>query len=406
MNPCRNCKGDLVEFLDLGRVPLANQLLSSPKDPYRKHPLGLAACESCTLVQLTHVVPANEMYRSYPYATGSSAVHKDHFDRMAQDVLEFTKKGGAPPGLWSGLVLDIGSNDGTLLAAFQERGMMGRGVEPASNLAKVASEKGVETFNVFFDQRFADWFVKDQGQADIVTATNVLTHVDNLDDLLAAVKTILKPDGWFVTETYYLPSIVNGNLWDMIYHEHLTYFTVHTLKDLMERRGFHLAYAQKVPVHGGSIRAYFQTGKKPDAFVLQPDLVLEHMELTRFAARVQVARKEIRHFVRDARKAGKTVIGYSAPAKATTLLNVCGLTVKDIPFVVDDSPLKQGKFIPGTGIPIFSPDTLSWWKSYTDLNKGVDYAIIFAHNLIDEIAPKLKARGIRAFVPLPEFREV
>jgi len=396
---CRNCGNEgLVTFLNLGRVPLANRLVDDPKERVKRYPLGLAYCTSCWLVQVTHVVPPRELFTNYPYATGSSQVHRDHFHQMAHDVMKYT-------GVKSGRVLDIGSNDGTLLGGFKGcGGFEVSGIEPATNIAKIASDNGIETFNVYFDKRVADWFAKDHGQADIVTATNVLTHVDDLDGFLKAVRAVVKSDGWFVTETYYLPNILKGNLWDLIYHEHMTYFTIQTLTDTMNRRGFGLAGVDHVPVHGGSIRCYFKPGYTVASAVTEKSTSEIIDECNRFSARVLETVKDIRHFIRDARREGKTVIGYSAPAKATTLLNVCGLTVKDIPFILDDAPLKQGKCIPGTGIPILNPNLPTAPDEYK--NMKVDYALIFAWNLANEIAPKLKERGIRAFVPLPVLREV
>lgn len=422
---CRNCKNPrLKTFLDLGSQPPANALKADRRQRIPKYPLALAYCRRCAFVQLTHVVPAWELYRDYPYLTGTSDVHRQHFHDMAEDVLKAVNRrfGQAhagdfdlPPG---GLVVDIGSNDGTLLEGFRDRGMRVIGVEPAKDIAQRAIRNDIPTYNAMFNSSVAHHILRTEGQADLLTATNVLTHVDDVDAFLENVGTLLKPDGTFVVEIYSLLSILNKTLFDLVYHEHLSYFTVRTLRDFLRARGMRLVHVEDVPVHGGSIRAYIRKGvtdapprSVAEAIAREPGPRKLIQECERFARRVAEARQDLVRFVRGGRtgrpgrplrdKPRMRIAGYTAPAKATVLLNYCGLTVKDIEYVVEDNPLKQGKHIPGTRIPIVPPHVLA--------EEPPDVVLIFAWNIAEEIkkkAMKWTVQDTKFFVPLPELREV
>ena len=391
---CRNCGGGLETFLDLGRIPLANHLLSAPDERYKRYPLGLAYCRSCFLVQNIHVVPPKELFSHYVYTTGSSKVHKKHFEELADQVMEEYEFESHNP-----LVVDIGSNDGTLLTPFKQGDMRVLGIEPAANIAKIATEAGIPTLNAYFNKRTVLHVLENYGSADIVTATNVVTHIDDLHAFLDAVQALLAPDGLFVVEVYDLVQMLKDTLFDLVYHEHLTYFTVRTLDEMMRKHGLHIERVVRVPTQGGSLRAFIRLGK-PEAHILwaEPETIELVQMFRQFALNVELARRAFRRFVRRMRRDGQRIVGYSAPAKATTLLNYCKLTVRDVAYVVDDNPLKQNRWVPGTKIPIYDPGVL-------DVDDA-DIAIIFAWNLVTEIAPKLIARGMKGFVPLPVLTEV
>lgn len=408
---CRVCGDDrLNQFLDLGPMPLANALLTEEQThrAEKKYPLALAVCVNCTFVQLTKVVPPEEMYTDYPYATGTSQAMTEHFAGMASDVdLRITLK---PPARDKHLVVDIGSNDGTLLKGFKALGWRTLGIEPAANLAAIARKHGIDTVTSYLNPDTVKGVVSQYGNADAVTATNVFSHVDDVYGFLRCVKALLSGRGAFVVEVYNLLSLLDNGALDQVYHEHLSYFTPRTLAILFEKAGLQLWHVEKVPVHGGSLRAY---ASLPGARAVrtsvsslletEPPASILFDRIDAFVEHVDKVRKDFRAFIVEAFQDRKRVIGYTAPAKATILLNACGTRGgHGIEYLVDDNPLKQGKYVPGVHIPILGPEAMK--------DRPPDYVIIFAWNLVDEIVRKLvhlkKKHGTQFFVPLPEFQEV
>ena len=411
---CRVCGGeDLRVAFDLGDMPLANRLLTReqflalPGVPEPRYPLALAVC-ACSFVQLTRVVPPEVLYADYPYATGTSEELRQHFAELAADVFY---KAGLQRG---GLAVDIGSNDGTLLAGFRALGMDVLGIEPAENLAARARENWIPTWMEFFGDATVKRIVLEDPHrfADVVTATNVLTHVDDALGFLRNVRSLLFPRGVFAAEMYYLPSLLASGTFDLVYHEHLSYFTARTLLRLLGDAGLEAFHLEVVPVHGGSLRVYaglpgtrpvrdsvrevLDAEPKPKEIPVLLEELREKAERTRWALRQFVDKVHVRN--------GKRIVGYGAAAKATTLLNYCGVGIESVEYIVDDNAWKQGRYVPGVHVPIVGPEVL---EAAYDL-QGT-HVLIFAWNLADEIAKKLaplKERGARLFVPLPELREV
>ncbi len=400
---CRVCGNEtLAPFLDFGPMPLANRLLSVDQlgATELKYPLILLCCQSCTFVQLSTVVPPQDLYADYPYATGTSPALVKHFHEMARDVVRtlHLKDGD--------LVVDVGSNDGTLLSGF--KGMRRIGVEPAETVGSIAQRKGIPTIPRFFTPELANEIRRLHGDAAAITATNVFTHVDRVYDFIEAVKVLLRPGGALVIEVYYLLSLLENVAFDQVYHEHLSYFTVRTLLRCFQNTGLEVFHVEKVPVHGGSLRAYVgwanqhtvrssvkaMLGNEPGRQEL-----FERYEA--FARRVDEAKWALQNFAWKAKAEGKVVAGYGAAAKATVMLNHAQLGPDDVSYIVDNNPLKQGKFVPGVRVPIVGSRHLE--------EKRPDYVLIFAWNLAEEILESLtdlKKEGVRFLVPVPVVREV
>ncbi len=404
---CRVCgTPDLEPYLSLGKSPLANRLLQENEleEAVEAYPLEVAYCKECHNSQLTCTVEPEEMFTDYPYVTSTTATFRKHFGDMAAHL---AKKLDLPE---RSLVVDVGSNDGLLLGKFADLGMNVVGVEPAGNIVKIARENGIDTIHGFFDEETAADILKLKGRAKLVTANNVFAHTAQIDGFVRSVLDVLEDDGVFVVEAQYLLDTLDTMTFDNVYHEHVSYFLVLSLERLFAQRGMQLFDVEHVDTHGGSLRVFAQKAGGPHPV---SDAVGEFKERERaagmdqlatykdFGRKVQEVREKVREYVQDVKNRDERLVGYGAPAKATTLLNFCGLNHKDLEYIVDDNPLKQGLFVPGTGIPIQSRD-------------GLDAAppanvLVLAWNFADEIirnSAELKEAGTRFIVPLPEPRLV
>jgi len=402
----RYCTGRLAEsFLDLGSMPLANSFLEGSAAGEKEFtcPLSLTGCPTCGLVQLTHVVPPELMFSNYLYVSSTTETFRRHFAEYAKRAKSHLLKEGPP---W--LAVDMGSNDGLLLACYQKEGLTAVGVEPASNLSREANERGQTTINDYFSVRTVQKILKDFGPADIVSGNNVFAHIDDIHDVLWNVTNLLDGKGLFVIEFPYLVTMVEELLFDMIYHEHLSYIAAGPLQAVLARFGLEIFEIEKVPTHGGSLRVFIQKkggGRTPSPVVLA--LIEEESRkgygsialYREFAKRVYAVRGELVDFVGNMKTQGTSLSGYGAPAKANTLINFCGLTSKQIDYIVDDNPLKQNMLTPGARIPVVSGKHL--------FEKPTDVVIIFAWNFALEIVKKLeplKQKGVRFITPLPKPR--
>lgn len=417
---CRLCASPLKRsVLQLEPTPLANEFLQPGDVREELFPLYLVECMACGHVQLPVVVDPERLFRNYVYVSGTSPTFVEHFRRYADEVSQ-------AHNLQEGdLVVEIGSNDGTLLRWFQQKGLRVLGVDPAAQIAGRATEQGIETLPFFFRETLAEHIVGKYGQAQLVVANNVFAHADDLAAIVRGVKKILAPrheaggppnwgGGVFIFEVQYLRDMLDGGLFDMVYHEHLSYHDVGPLSQFLRRHGLILKDVERVSTHGGSIRCTAEhiyedrTDQDPVYGRRFPSVLHACLEEQKrpvaslfSSMQQQIADRGflLRTYLHSARMKGKTVGGYGAPAKATTLMRqfkIAGL----IDNVMDDSPWKQGLCMPGSSIPVVSP-----------YQTNPDVLVLFAWNFAEPILAKLRAAGFFdghrvAVVPLPDFKEI
>ena len=401
---CRVCKGtDLVRFLSLGEHPPVDNFTDKAHiKEEKRYPLDVYFCRMCNLVQLLDVVAEDELFHGeYAYFSSASAPLVEHFKSYAEDLKkDFLQK--------NDLVVDIGSNDGILLQFFTGTYRV-LGIEPSSNVAEIARSKGIETIDGFFTVEMAGKIVEKYGKAKIVTANNVFAHIDDIDEIVSAVQTLLTDDGVFVSESHYLLDLIEKREFDTVYHEHLCYYSVKPLIHLFERFGMEVFDVRRVGVHGGSIRVYARkkSGKPRNPSVeillkLEEEAGLHSIErFSGFQKEVEAIREKLVSLVRGFRKEGKTVTAYGAPAKGNTLLNFCGFTADDLKYVTDTTPQKIGLLTPGSHIPVVSPEILA--------TETPDYILLLAWNYREFILKKEKAlreRGAKFIIPIPEVEIV
>jgi methylation protein EvaC len=384
-------------------MPLANGFLRSDDFPIEYFfNLGAAFCEQCAMPQLVHGVPRERMFNdSYPFFTASSATMAAHFEKLAAQIARSCLAQPDP------FVVEIGSNDGTLLRHIAEAGIRHMGVEPSANVAAIAEKKGVRSICRFFDDDAAREIVRDHGQADAVLAANCFCHIQDLHGLAVGLDRLLKPRGLLVFEDPYLGNIIENTAYDQIYDEHMFYFSVTGVARWLGRHGFEVIDAAPQPVHGGSMRytvgrhgawpanASIETWLREEARsgLQLPDTY------DRFRGRVEKSRDALVGLLRDLKRNGKRVAGYGATSKSTTVLNYCGITPDLIEFISDTTPLKVGKFSPGAHIPV---------RPHSEfVSRYPDSAVLFAWNHAAEILPKeggFRRAGGRWIVYVPEVK--
>ena len=402
---CRICSGrNLRSFLSLGPMPLANSFLPSPSDIDQEasYPLDVYFCETCSLVQLLDVVDPEILFRDYIYVTGTSDTIASHNLQYASTIVDLLKLGA------DDLVIEIASNDGSLLKCFRHHGVRTLGVEPAANIAEMACANGIDTIPQFFNSATAKQVRELYGRAKVVIGNNVLAHVDETRDFLSGCADLLEDGGLVVIEVPYLHDLLDRLEYDTIYHEHLCYFSVTTLMRLCDAVGLCIIRVDHVPVHGGSLRMY--AGAREHYATHSNDVVaLAAKEracgLTtlaryqRFAEGAEANRQAIRELLGGIRAGNKTVAAYGAPAKGNTLLNYCGIGTDLIPYTFDKNPMKVGLYTPGMHIPVLPVADL--------LDRFPDYVFILAWNFADEIMRQQQEyhrRGGRFIIPIPEPR--
>jgi SAM-dependent methyltransferase len=361
-------------------------------------PLMVAFCEACCLVQLAYIIPPEHLFRSYAYFSSYSSSYLRHAEEMARSLVESYHLGSRH------LVLEIASNDGYLLQYFQQLGVRVLGIDPAANVAAEARKKGIPTWNHFFDRALLPELERKAGRAALIIGNNVLAHVPGINDFLAAVRDALQDDGHAVFEFPYVGDLLDKGAFDTIYHEHVYYFSLSAIGYLARRAGLQLLDVSRQDLQGGSLRVVL--GKK--ASVPPSSAVTAMLEQERvsglqngirfrdFSDAVSQQRAAFVELIERLRRSSHRVAAYGAPAKGNTLLNTCGIDRNSIEFTVDRSPHKQGHRLPGSGIPIFSPESL--------LQRQPDYTIILPWNLAGEIVlqeAEYLRRGGKFIVPIP-----
>ena len=400
---CSSCGAPLsAVVIDLGMSPLSNALVD-PLTPAgdELYPLRASVCESCWLVQVPAVQTRERIFSDYAYFSSYSDTWIAHARGYAAHAIERLGLGE------KALVVELASNDGYLLSEFQARDVPVLGVEPAANVARVAQAAGVPTVAEFFGMSLARRLVEEGRAADLIVANNVLAHVPDVNDFVAGIALLLKPDGTATVEFPHLLRMLEGGEFDTIYHEHFSYFSLRSAQRIFERHGLRIVDVDELPTHGGSLRVWLMhaaASRSPASSVAGVLADEERAGLERLDAyadlrrRADACKHDLTEFLKKARRDGKRVAGYGAPAKATTLLNYCGVGCDLLEYTVDRSPHKQGRMIPGVRVPIEAPEKI--------LGSRPDYVLILPWNIKDEVCAQMSAVrgwGGRFVVAIPRL---
>lgn len=400
---CRICGNRrLTPVLDFGVQPPANGFLRKSeirrKEP--RFPLAAQFCQECSLLSLRHVVNPRLLFRGYRYQTGASAPLVAHFEEETEMIAwRFIRSK-------NDLVVEFGSNDGALLAVLKEKCRV-LGVDPAKNLALLAWRKGVPTISAFFGEKTARHIQEKYGKAKVIIANNVFAHIDDVHDAMRGVSALLAPDGVFISESHWVGNLIGEGGFDQLYHEHLSYYSLHALAELARMHGLVVTNAELFPIHGASIRVSMRKKGHPDMTVCRLLAREKKLGLTKisvfhkFARKAEETRIRLRRLIRGLTRAGKRVAGYGAPAKGNTLLNYCGLGAREIAFITDTTSSKQGLYTPGMHIPVVSSERLR--------RNPPDYLLLLAWNYADTILQKektLRAKGVKFIIPALKVRVV
>ena len=400
---CQVCDSpDLEGVLFIGYLPPVNAMppIGSRPSEQPAYPAELLHCNNCELVQISLIVdPAILFPPTYPYTSGTTKILRDNFAQLSQEIA------ARYPLKKSELIVDVGSNDGTLLSNFTNYARV-FGIEP-TNAGKLALQRGIPTLTSFFNRDAVTRTVTEHGKAKIITATNVFAHIEEIHEIVDCIDYLLSEDGIFISESHYLLSLIETLQYDTIYHEHLRYYSVRALKYLLEMHGFEIIYARRIPTHGGSIRVYAaRKGRYPADRALRQLLEEEKRRITKetlgqFAPAVTQTKLDLLSLLKDIKVGGARIYGVGAPSRASTLINYVGLDNGILDCVLEiKGSYKIGKYVPGTKIPVLEEERL--------FVEQPDYALLLSWHIADELIPKLTARGFkgRYIIPLPRPRIV
>ena len=403
---CRFCGAPLRHtFVDLGLSPLCENYIAAAQlgEPERLYPLHSFVCDNCFLVQLPEHVTAREIFEEYAYFSSYSESWLDHARKYVAAISSRLRLGR------NSLVVELASNDGYLLQYFKANGVPVLGVEPAKNVARAAVEKGISCVTEFFGSDLARRLVGEGRKADLLLGNNVLAHVPDINDFVGGMKILLAEDGVITMEFPHLIRLVEENQFDTIYHEHFSYLSFTTVERIFSAHGLALFDVDELPTHGGSLRIYAchvndrSKSVSPNVNALksrEEAWGVSGLERYRnFTKKVEATKRNILRFLIEAREMGKSVAGYGAPGKGNTLLNYCGIRSDFLDYTVDLNPYKQGKFTPGTRIPIYAPEQIKKTRP--------DFLFILPWNLREEISAQngfIREWGGKFVVPIPEVK--
>lgn len=407
ISSCRSCgSANLSPILNLGETPLANSLLREDElgGHEQWYPLELVFCKNCALVQISETVDPEILFRNYVYFSSFS-------DTVVNNAREIAERTIQQRSLNSdNLVVEIASNDGYLLKFYKDVGIPVLGIEPAQNIAEYAQKNGTPTLSEFFNEALALQLKKNDQQADVFHANNVLAHVADLNGVVAGMSILLKDDGIGILEFPYVKDMIDGVEFDTIYHEHLCYYSLLSVSALFERHGMKIIDVERLPIHGGSLRIF--VGLDHDRHAVSQNVIRLREEekqwgvdqyefYARFGEKVKQLQKDLVSYLKDLKSTGKTIAAYGASAKGSTLLNTFGIGSETLDFVVDRSTVKQGLFTPGTKIPIVDPKEL--------IEKKPDYVLLLTWNFSEEILKQqtnYREAGGKFIIPIPTLHTV
>ena len=401
---CQVCDNPKLEpILFLGYLPPVNKMNKIGDRPKEEvsYPAQLLYCLQCHLVQLGLVVDAGVLFPpEYPYTSSTTKILRENFAELYNECSSLIDLNPTD------LVIDIGSNDGNLLSNFKDHHKV-LGVTP-EEIGKIAIQRGIPTIIDYFNQKVVEKILKESGQAKVITATNVFAHIENVNEIVRCIKKLLSEDGVFISESHYLLPLIETLQYDTIYHEHLRYYSLHSLQYLLNLHGLEVFHAKRIPTHGGSIRVYAaKKGRYPvketvaKLLAQEKPVVLSKEGLLKFKEQVVLSKLELLSLLRDIKKSGKRIYGISAPSRASTLINYTGLDDGILDCVLEiQGSHKIGKYIPGTIVPILEES-----KLFSD---QPEYALLFSWHIADELMPKLRQKGFKGkyIIPLPTPRVV
>jgi hypothetical protein len=401
---CQICgSNNLKEFVNLGFHPAVNDFYDSEftKDVIESYPMPILICHQCELIQLgIHVDPEKIFPHHYAYRSGTTKILIENFKNLSIDVNNLLDLND------NDLIIDIGSNDGTLLKSFKELNIRTLGVEP-TGVADIAIKDGIATENIPFSYDNAIHLEKKYGKAKVITAANVFAHIENINDVVKGIDVLLEDDGIFVSENHYMSGLIETLQYDTFYHEHLRYYSLHSLNYLFDLHDLKIFDCKLIPTHGGSIRVF--AARKSSNYIVTEnyekllDKELSGNELNKkikaFSSDIITSKIEILNTLTSLKLNNKSIVGISAPSRASTLINYVGIDNNMLDYICEvNGSLKIGKNIPGTKIPVINEDQL-----FID---QPDYALMLSWHIADELIPKLREKGFggKFIIPLPKVR--
>lgn len=399
---CRVCRSkNLYVFLDYGDMPLAgNFVFSSKLDEVKLYPMDLSVCLDCSLVQILNVVDPEVIFSDYRYLSSVTQTLTQHFHDYAKLLQRDILPQKTP------FLVEIGCNDGVLLDPLKKLGVKVLGVDAAENVTQLTRQRGLDVIHGFFGLPIADAIEKEHGKADVITASNVFAHIDDLDGVMQGVDHLLSEEGKFIVEVHYVLDLLKTFQFDTVYHEHLCYYSLHALQALYQRFGFSIVNVQHLPMHGGAIRVFAQRSESIHGNInpIVQEMLEEEVKhgidksetYKEFGLRVEHCRDYLTGFLLERKKSNRTLSAYGASGRATILLNYCNLDQSKVEYIVDESPFRVGRCVPGMGIPIVARSVLA--------EKPTHDCLITAWNYRDEIVGKEQAylnQGGRFIMPLP-----
>jgi len=408
---CRFCEGsNLTRILDFGDFPLAGGFLEKKNFPNEKYyPLNLNLCKDCFLVQISNVVPAEVLFKeNYFFFSSAISTLVDHFQAFAREIHERFLMDKQKPSAF-----ELGCNDGVLLKPLAALGVRAIGVDPAINVVSSIDSKDITVINDFFNEKLAIEIKKEYGQFDVFLSSYSFAHIDDMNDIMKGVKCLLKNDGVLVVEIYYLGTLIDEMQYDMIYHEHMSYYSLKSLISFLKKFDMEIFDIHNIPgIRSGSVRFYARNiGQRSEEISPTVFNMIKYEEnkgfdkvetYSKYAERVAETRSHLLDMLNRFKNEGKTIIGYGASGRGTIVMNYCGINRRYLDYVVDDAQAKQGFYTPGTHVPI---------KSWNYLNevKFPDYAVLFAWAFTDEVIKKRQdylQRGGKFIIPLPEVKVI